>query len=256
MEGVEVIERRSRVGRMTPPGRKRSHGKSGKVIEREGVLEIVSCDETEPMSVDGSHSWSLSSNSIITSWLLDNDDDSLHSDQSPIKKSIQSYTSDRAFSPVYEVTGEAENVFKESRQPLPKPGRTPKFGNLEYGQPQKFGKLSYKRSQSDHDLAEAETGAQLAEGTPRLGNLSRRAASGMQHSLSAEERDRSVHDEIPKVRSYSSDILVQNTRMNESSLLSTDAHARFGRPKRGSKFTTEAMVQQASPSKVTKGPIR
>jgi len=229
---------------MSPPGRNRSHGKSGKVVEREGVLEIVSCDETEPMSVvDGSHSWSLSSNSIITSWLLDHDDDSLESDQSPIKKSIQSYTSDRTFSPVYEVTGEAENVFKESRQPLPKPGRTPKFGNLEYGQPPKFGKLSYKMSHSDDDDLH-EAGAQLTGVTPRLGNLSRRAAAGMQHTMSAEERDRSAHDEIPKVRSYSSDILVQNTRMNESSLLSTDVRARFGRPKRGSSsFIAEAMVQ-------------
>lgn len=198
--------RKPPLGKKAPPTMATHHRK--RVVEREGILEVISCDETEPVTVDGSsYSWSLSSNSIITTWLLEHDDDdddddcdndgdnddedddtttwdgvhietSLSNGAASIK-TIQSFTSnsDKVFSPVYEVTaGEQNNVFKESHKPLPKPGQTPKFGNLSYGRGSMFGNLSYK---SSSDAAEESCSSAVyetrdrSEKTPKLGNLSR-----------------------------------------------------------------------------------
>jgi hypothetical protein len=104
------------------------------------ILEIISTDEdvlkkTKRETILTSQSsyakWSLSSSAIITSWpsisLVDDDDDGVDMFQ----KSIQSYTS-QLFSPLYEVRPDQHNVFQENRQPLPKPGYTPKVRNLCY----------------------------------------------------------------------------------------------------------------------------
>jgi hypothetical protein len=122
------------------------------------LVEVISCDEmataaTQPLTPMASHSWSISSNSIIMNSYPGDDQEyptqqegegrhdcntaelvlhSLH--ESPVKKAILSYTSDSAgmFSPLYEVTSEHTNVFKSTRKPLPKAGKTPRFGNLAY----------------------------------------------------------------------------------------------------------------------------
>lgn len=110
-------------------------------FERDELIEILSTDEsakekattvtsqTEPLTE--CQSWSLSSNSIITAW-YENEDELKN--PLPPSKSIQSYASDTMgmFSPLYEITSQHTNIFKENRQDLPKAGRTPKFGNLSY----------------------------------------------------------------------------------------------------------------------------
>jgi hypothetical protein len=134
------------------------------------LLEVISHDEkataaTQPLTPMASHSWSLSSNSIILKtypgdlldppYYADTDqqeeeeereearhdcDDTKTSRQSvhgsPAKKSILSYSSDSSglFSPLYEVTSANVNVFQSTRKPLPKAGKTPRFGNLSYKQ--------------------------------------------------------------------------------------------------------------------------
>lgn len=98
------------------------------------ILEVVSSDDSlKKKSMDNSYfkhrhssNWSLSSNSIVTTWpsWFSQDDDEV-----PAQKSIQSYTS-QLFSPLYEVTMDQQNVFQENRRPLPKAGQTPKLVNL------------------------------------------------------------------------------------------------------------------------------
>jgi hypothetical protein len=137
------------------------------------LLEVISYDEkataaTQPLTPMESHSWSVSSNSIIMNTypgdLDDHQQDECDQQQqeqgedqpvdtearqrdcgatrtsrhfaygSPAKKSILSYSSDASglFSPLYEVTSAHVNVFKSTRKPLPKAGKTPRFGNLSY----------------------------------------------------------------------------------------------------------------------------
>jgi hypothetical protein len=105
------------------------------------ILEIISTDEDvlkktrQEASILTSQSscatWSLSSSAIVTSWpsssVMDDDEDGFDN----LQKSIQSYTS-QLFSPLYEVRLDQHNVFQENRQPLPKPGYTPKVRNLCY----------------------------------------------------------------------------------------------------------------------------
>jgi hypothetical protein len=116
----------------------RSRSMSGVVDE---ILEIISTDEdvlrkakreTSMHTSETSYAtWSLSSSAILTSWpsisTTEDGDDGFDT----IQKSIQSYTS-QLFSPLYEIRADQKNVFQENRQPLPKPGRTPKLRNLCY----------------------------------------------------------------------------------------------------------------------------
>lgn len=117
------------------------------------LLEVISSEErataaTQPLTPIASHSWSLSSNSILMNHLAEEEDkgndhashwDGAHEPESvdPLRaKAILSYSSDSSglFSPLYEVTSEHTNVFQSTRKPLPKPGKTPRFGNLTYKQ--------------------------------------------------------------------------------------------------------------------------
>jgi hypothetical protein len=121
------------------------------------ILEVVSTEEdvlratkraTSIQAAESSHAtWSLSSSAIMTTWpsgsTVDDDDDEFDT----IQKSIQSYTS-QLFSPLYEVRPDQQNMFQENRQPLPKPGFTPKVRNLCYN----LGtELSYDQDSIGHD---------------------------------------------------------------------------------------------------------
>jgi hypothetical protein len=107
----------------------------------EDIFEIISTDEEVLAKANRESSiitsepscatWSLSSSAIVSSnpsisTTYDGDDD-----LDDVQKQIHSYTS-QLFSPLYEVRADQKNVFQENRQPLPKPGRTPKFRNLCY----------------------------------------------------------------------------------------------------------------------------
>jgi len=316
MEGVEVIHRRrkygrekrmygynhhdssSRIGssnRKPPLGKKAPATHRKLVVEREGILEVISCDETEPVTVDGSHSWSLSSNSIMTTWLLEHDEDDPTWDggggggieasltTSASNKSIQSFTStrDKAFSPVYEVTaGEQKNIFQENHKPLPKPGRTPKFGNLSYGRDRMFGNLSYKSSSEavEDNCPSIETRDRaMAEKTPKLGNLSRRVCDeGFTHAGAATTTSITVpmnesptnHKPQKQQRKAVDPISIsyfdeadddndnKSSPVNESPI--SPRHTRYGWPKRESpkKYLHEPMLKKSFLTTPTSSPRR